>query len=501
MVAKVICGKHMRRLLSYNELKVEKGVAQLLAAEGFGLGPERLNFYQKLHRFSSLAARNEVAETNVIHISLNFPPEEQLDCDVLQQIAADYMTRIGFGDQPYLVYQHFDAGHPHLHIVTTCIQANGDRIPTHNIGKEKSAPARLAIEAAYGLIPAKGRRASDTGELPAAWLRKVRYGQKPTKATIAEIVGGVLRNYHFGSLQEYNAVLRHFGVMADSGAPGSRLAAHQGLVYRLLDEQGQPQGVPIKASSLYKAPTIKNLHLQFLKHSQHKKKYAGRLTRTIDQLLQQPLSLSALSAALEKEEISLVVRSNSQGIIYGFTYIDHLSCCVFNGSQLGKKYSAPALLRKMLTEPVGAAASNQQFVDTLMELTPFAQGTAAVMQYWQEAGLQLITQPQHPEPPLFWMGRQGSDTASFVLASKAVQAYLLAAASTSTSATAAGSSQAYLTAQPNSQESPFIAALAMLTQAYSALFIEWIEPVYTDNWIPAALLREAKKKKKRKRLS
>ena len=31
------------------------------------------------------------------------------------------MEQIGFGDQPYLVYQHNDAGHPHIHIVTTRI--------------------------------------------------------------------------------------------------------------------------------------------------------------------------------------------------------------------------------------------------------------------------------------------------------------------------------------------------------------------------------------------
>jgi hypothetical protein len=27
------------------------------------------------------------------------------------------MEKIGFGSQPYLVYQHLDSGHPHVHIV------------------------------------------------------------------------------------------------------------------------------------------------------------------------------------------------------------------------------------------------------------------------------------------------------------------------------------------------------------------------------------------------
>jgi hypothetical protein len=34
------------------------------------------------------------------------------------------MERIGFGRQPYLVYRHFDADHPHIHIVTNTIRAD-----------------------------------------------------------------------------------------------------------------------------------------------------------------------------------------------------------------------------------------------------------------------------------------------------------------------------------------------------------------------------------------
>jgi hypothetical protein len=35
------------------------------------------------------------------------------------------MDKIGFGDQPYLVYRHLDAGHPHIHIVTKTLSIMG----------------------------------------------------------------------------------------------------------------------------------------------------------------------------------------------------------------------------------------------------------------------------------------------------------------------------------------------------------------------------------------
>jgi hypothetical protein len=49
---------------------------------------------------------------------------------------------------------------------------------------------------------------------------------------------------------------------------------------------------------------------------------------------------------LEKENISTVLRIGKQSNVYGITYIDHISKCVFNGSDLGKSFSANAIVEK-----------------------------------------------------------------------------------------------------------------------------------------------------------
>jgi hypothetical protein len=54
--------------------------------------------------------------------------------------------------------------------------------------------------------------------------------------------------------------------------------------------------------------------------------------------------------------IDLVVRRNDQGRIYGITFIDHNERCVFNGSRLGKEFSANVFndrLGGMLREVTG----------------------------------------------------------------------------------------------------------------------------------------------------
>lgn len=102
-------------------------------ANGFGADIEGLNFHNKLQRFDNLTMLNERIKTNALHISLNFDSSENLQDDKLQEIATAYMDKIGFGDQPYLVYRHLDAAHHHVHIATTNMQANGKRIDIHNI--------------------------------------------------------------------------------------------------------------------------------------------------------------------------------------------------------------------------------------------------------------------------------------------------------------------------------------------------------------------------------
>lgn len=49
--------------------------------------------------------------------------------------------------------------------------------------------------------------------------------------------------------------------------------------------------------------------------------------------------------------IQSVFRHNNEGRLYGVTFVDHGSKTVFNGSDLGKEYSANALAQKFANGP------------------------------------------------------------------------------------------------------------------------------------------------------
>jgi hypothetical protein len=123
MVAKITVPNSIKRALNYNEQKMKEGAAECIYAHNFLKEAEQLNFYEKLNRFEKLISLNKRASTNTVHISLNFGLNEKIEKNRLVEIASVYTgRRLVLLKQPYLVYQHLDAGHPHIHIVTTNIQ-------------------------------------------------------------------------------------------------------------------------------------------------------------------------------------------------------------------------------------------------------------------------------------------------------------------------------------------------------------------------------------------
>ena len=67
-------------------------------------------------------------EKPVVHISLNPHPEDVLTDIELQNIAREYLEKLGFGNQPYLVFKHEDIDSHHLHIVTVNVDGTEERI-------------------------------------------------------------------------------------------------------------------------------------------------------------------------------------------------------------------------------------------------------------------------------------------------------------------------------------------------------------------------------------
>lgn len=354
MVAVIKTGNSIRRGFYYNENKVEQGIAECIMAGNYPSDPDELSQSARLNMLLRLVELNQNVRRNSVHISLNFDPSERLDREQLQEIAQSYMDRIGFGEQPFLVYRHHDAAHPHIHVLSVKIRPDGSRIETQNIGRNLSEKARREIEQIFGLIKADDRKQKNAFRLEPVNVVRALYGKSETKKAIGNVLNTVLEKYRYTSLPELNAVLRQYNISADRGNENSRVYRGGGLVYRLLDQNGKAVGVPIKASDFYSKPTLKYLEEKFAANQALRIPHKTRIKNAIDLALKrhERLTLNELVQNLAKQGIHTVLRQNSEGLIYGITYVDHRTRCIFNGSDLGKSYSAKAIQERLSQTPV-----------------------------------------------------------------------------------------------------------------------------------------------------
>jgi len=93
------------------------------------------------------------------------------------------------------------------------------------------------------------------------------------------------------------------------------------------------------------------------------------------------LTLTNLIKALAKEGIAVIPRKNTDGRIYGITYVDHRTKCVFNGSALGKQYSAHGIQQRCAPEVILTPQQvNQHSGETQTLQTDFKPGEQAIIQ-------------------------------------------------------------------------------------------------------------------------
>jgi hypothetical protein len=188
--------------------------------------------------------------------------------------------------------------------------------------------------------------------LRAVDLEAAKYGKSETKRSISNIVNAVSRSYRFTSIHEFNAVLKQYNIVADRGREGTLINSKGGLRYSLLNNKGEPVGVPIKASTIYGQPTLKNLGKQFELNEMLRLPHKQRVKSIVDVCLSgNPTSFDEFITDLVRQNIYPVIRQNDQDRIYGLTYVDNETKCVFNGSDLGKQYSANGIIERLKEAP------------------------------------------------------------------------------------------------------------------------------------------------------
>jgi hypothetical protein len=335
--------RSIARSLTYNEQKVTLRQAECLITGNFLKDLSHLSLDDKLRCFKRRMELNERVTTSQ-HITLNFDPLDKLSNDQMKKIAKLYMKEIGFERQPYIVYRHNDAGHPHCHIVTTHVRSDGDPIKQYNIGRNQSEKARKHIETEFGLTTTEMKKQLRLKQEEVDGVLRIKYGERSISRSMARVLEHVTKNFKLTSLTDLNAVLRLYNLEAYRGKENSRLYQHRGLLYRVLDDNGKYIGVPLKASFFDCKPTLDNLEKKFRLDQSLKLQYKQSISTNIRwELYQKPQDLEEVRRNLARKQIRMLLRRDKEGNAREAFYIDLGNKCVFTGDELGERCNAVAI--------------------------------------------------------------------------------------------------------------------------------------------------------------
>lgn len=337
MVAKISSGSSVYGALNYNKIKEDKDEAEVLYSQKMFVSADGdISLRDCMDSFYPYLAVNQRTTNVVFHASINPDPKDKLSDEQLTNLCQEYMDRMGYGNQPYVVFLHQDIQRKHAHIVSLRIDENGKKI-SDKFEHRKSMAICRELEIKHNLhIPDKKQR---TEESP---TKKIDYKAGDIKHQIGNITKAIMKNYNFQSFGEYRTLLEIFNITVEEVNGEHKGRAYHGLIYSATNDNREKVGVPIKASLFGKSVGYETLQKKFEKSKMviEKSDIKDRLRLIISDTMKRSHSIDDFRKSLLQQGIGCVFRQNEQGRIYGVSFIDYQNQTILNGSRLGKEFSA-----------------------------------------------------------------------------------------------------------------------------------------------------------------
>lgn len=335
MVAKISIGSSLYGALAYNSEKINREEGRLLGANKIILPADgQIDIGRIAENFRAFMPMTGRTKKPVLHISLNPHPDDKLTDQDFEILAREYLDKLGFGEQPFIIYKHMDIDRHHIHIVTVNVNEQGKRLNQDFLFR-RSKKITTELEEKYNLH--KAQREKITPDMP---IKKVD-PNGDIKRQVANAIKMVGMRYKFQTLGEYNTVLSLYNIKCEQTDGRVNGREYHGLVYFATDDNGKTIANPFKASRLGKFASRTAIDSRFEKAKD--KIDVDPTKRKVADVLAGATDKEYFTAKLKAQNIDVVFRYTDEGRIYGVTFIDHNTMTVLNGSRLGKQFSANAL--------------------------------------------------------------------------------------------------------------------------------------------------------------
>jgi len=160
MIVKILSSAGSFSGVEYNESKVSLGTAEPLAVENFGLleldgsnGSRAIHEYQQFFKAWSTNERG-IIDKPQFHAVISCEGREYSGLE-LKAIAEQYLDKMGYKSNPYLLYFHKDTANNHIHIVSSRVDESGRKINDSFERRRSQAAIKEILGQSHGQQPAE----------------------------------------------------------------------------------------------------------------------------------------------------------------------------------------------------------------------------------------------------------------------------------------------------------------------------------------------------------
>jgi Relaxase/Mobilisation nuclease domain len=218
MIGKITQGSNFQGCIDY---LLGKDNAEIIGGSVFSTTALELG-----EEFFMAQEKNPAVSLPVFHVSISLDPQESLSKEQWAKVADRYVKKMGFSNSQYLVVQHHDRSHQHIHILANRIDLNGKSVNDWR-SKKRTEKILREIEKDYGLQV-----------LPCSWEKadrrkstNQRYGQRVTAVEpLQSVIDRAI--YHSATLRDFQEFMQFQGVEVRIRDGDLDLGKASGISYR-----------------------------------------------------------------------------------------------------------------------------------------------------------------------------------------------------------------------------------------------------------------------------
>ncbi|MCA4806997.1 relaxase/mobilization nuclease domain-containing protein [Myroides odoratimimus] len=330
MISQISNIESIVKALTYNQNKVDNKAACILGVNKIALplyDTENLSYYFYKY-FEPYLINNLKTVAPARHISLNPNPVDRINDITLLNIAKTYMEKMGYQNQPYIVYKHFDIQRVHLHIVSVAVDLHGFKI-------EKEFDFALAKKVCLELtkqynLTGYEKKHKNNNDLN---LVVVDYRKPNVIKQVDNVVSSLPKYYSFDDFDSYNAILELFKVKARFG----KNTEFNSIMYFALDNQNKEISNIVSSSKLSLKVDINFLNNHFKESSNNRDPLIANEVKTyINSYLVQSKDYKHFKKLLTNQGINLV---SDNAVKNKFYFVSHKHRRVFCFSDIDAQLS------------------------------------------------------------------------------------------------------------------------------------------------------------------